>query len=167
MATIITLEWKNFSVNLDKLNAYFKETMAPNYDGLVCDEVNIRVIFKSDFTEDENIAVNSYWDAATEETFEPTLTEIATLALQQRMDWGQTVIRQFRIYSLGITDEEGMQMLGNLMDVKMSLELGMLSAAAYLLQNKDADPILDAQFDETRTVRERFVQMIMTEGPTP
>lgn len=163
----IKLEWKTFQVNLEKINIYLKDTIGSNYDGLVCDENNLKVMFKTNFSEDDTTTINSYWDAATEETFQPTSTEVATLSLQQRMDWGQNVIMQFRIYTLGISDEEGMSMLGNLMDVKMCLELGMLSAAAYLLSNKDANDVLDAQFDETSTVREKFVQMIMTEGPTP
>lgn len=167
MENIITLSWKSFHVDLDKVNKSLKEILSSNYNGLVCDENGLNVTFASDPSEEDSAATNAYWDAATEETFQPTALELATFALQQRMDWGQNVIRQFRIYSLGITDEQGMQMLGNLMDVKMSLELGMLTAAAYLLGSKDPDSILDAAFDETRTVRERFIQMIMTEGPTP
>lgn len=62
-----------------------------------------------------------------------------------------------------------MQMLSNMMDVKTCLDLGMLAASAGLLASKDPDDVLDAPFSETdtRSVRQRFIDMILNEGPTP
>lgn len=89
-------------------------------------------------------------------------------ALDLRIEWGYQVIKNFRLYSLTIPDLEGLSLLGNLMDVKACLELGMLAASADLLLSKPADDILDSQYpDDLRTVRQRFVDMILTEGPTP
>lgn len=93
--------------------------------------------------------------------------ETISQKLDDRIKWGNNVIRQFRVFTMGIPDDEGVAMLGNLMDVKMTLELGMLAAAGYLLQNKPADDALDSPFNDSQTVRERFVEMILNEGPTP
>lgn len=108
------------------------------------------------------------WNYEDEVFSPPSIPELTNEEqLDLRITWGNNIIKQFRVYTLGISDEEGLQMLGNLMDVKMSLELGMLSAGAYLLSIKPEDPVLDAPYDDGQTVRERFLNMILSEGPTP
>lgn len=89
--------------------------------------------------------------------------------LVERMEWGKTVITQFRVYSMGIDDQSGLELLGNMMDVKSCLELGMLAASAGLLASKDSNDLLDTQFSESdpRSVRQRFIEMILNEGPAP
>lgn len=97
------------------------------------------------------------------------LTAVSALRqqLDDRMKWGEEVTKQFRMVTMGVSDEAGLAMLGNLMDVKSCLDLGMLQAAADTLQTKDADATLDADFKDGKTLRQWFVNFILAGGPAP
>lgn len=165
----IALEWKEFLVDVSKVNIYFRINLSSNYDGLICNVENATVAFVEEVTSDDADKISAYWGSLNEHSFDPTPEELALQGLDARMVWGASVIKQFRLYSMGMSDENGIAMLSNMMDVKMTLDLGMLAAAAALLDSKPEDALLDAQFSDTdsRTVRQRFVDMILTEGPTP
>ncbi len=92
---------------------------------------------------------------------------IAENSINDRMMWGKSVITKFRLYTLGIPDDQGLPLLSNMMDIKQTLELGMLAVSAYLLSTKPSDTLLDTDFGDGRTVRQRFIDMITKEGPVP
>jgi len=68
----IDFEWKPFNVDLDKVNKYFKNNLSSDYDGLVCRESILLVMFKNDISQSDKDLVNTYWDQLTEESFLPT-----------------------------------------------------------------------------------------------
>lgn len=90
-------------------------------------------------------------------------------ALRLRVKWGQHVIEQFRLLTIvsEVPDNISMPLVEMFAGVKSCLELGMLAAAADALSNLPANDLLDSPYDETRTVKQRFSDMILNEGPTP
>lgn len=96
--------------------------------------------------------------------------------LESRMNWGETVIKNFRLYSCYV--DMNLLFLQTVAQVVMTLQLGMLNDSAMLIQYSEETEILDSVYvpkiyddDLTivpnETVRERFCRMILTEGPTP
>lgn len=71
----IALSWKVFSINLLKVNVFFKAQLSANFDGLICDEDSIKVMFFDTIsTEDQNV-VDYYWNTITPTTFQQTTEE--------------------------------------------------------------------------------------------
>lgn len=101
----ITLDWKEFNVDLPKIRAYLKAHLSSNHDGLVCDPSNLYVMFKSDISDDDISAVNSYWSSISSSTFNPTAQEIVTGKINDSIVFGNKVIIQAAVENvlLGIT----------------------------------------------------------------
>lgn len=67
----VDLEWKEFSVNLDVVDAWLKANAATNYLGMVAGA--LLSIYYSEKPADETIqAINDYWTGLTEESDEAT-----------------------------------------------------------------------------------------------
>jgi hypothetical protein len=99
--------------------------------------------------------------------------------IQQRMAWGAEIIQRFRLYSLDlIADQSGLSFLSTVSSVASLLQLGILAESAMILQYLPAEPVMDSIYipkyydqyidiPKDITVRQRFIKMIMEEGPTP
>jgi hypothetical protein len=97
--------------------------------------------------------------------------------LDDRILWGQEVIKKFRLYLINLDSNQGVPLLEKLMPLVLMLQLGMLSDCYGMLTYViAADPVLDGPYDSTAlldpqpagtTVRQRFGNMIIAEGPTP
>lgn len=101
----ITLGWKNFSVKVEKVHAHFKQNLSSNYDGLVCDESSINVIFKDTISTEDASAVNAYWDTVSPSTFYPTQEEIISLKINEARIFGNEIIVKAAVenVAMGIT----------------------------------------------------------------
>jgi hypothetical protein len=96
--------------------------------------------------------------------------------LKSRMEWGNRVIENFRLYSCYV--EMNLLFLQTVGQIVMTLQLGMLNDSAAQIQYSEETDILDSVYVPkiydgnltivpNETVRERFIRMILTEGPTP
>lgn len=134
----ISLEWKAFAVNLDKVNARLKVLLSSNYDGLLCDEDSLNVMFKDEVSEADTTAVSSYWAAAAAPDFAPTLQEILTVKISDAMNFGNGMIVQASVenITMGITQVGKTKIvLDYLNNVQTYLKAGSLYAAIEEINN--------------------------------
>lgn len=105
MSNSIELNWKSFSVNVAKVNIYFKANLSSNYDGLVCDSDKMTLMFITDVNESDLLIVNTYWSNATPQMFLPTSQEIVTVILSNAISFGNKLITEMAAENilLGIT----------------------------------------------------------------
>lgn len=62
---MITLQWKEFDIKLDRMNRYLKDNCI-NYDGMIADEDVLKITFYSEETQQDTDLVNNYWNSLTE-----------------------------------------------------------------------------------------------------
>lgn len=128
----ILLTWKNFYVNLEKVTSYFKSNLSSNYDGLVCDEEGMKVMFKNTIEESDSSAVSSYWDSATAATFQPTLEEVISKKVNEASIFGNSIIAKAIVenVSMGITQAGKTKIVADTFDnLQYYLKTGSLYAA--------------------------------------
>lgn len=92
MQYVITLEWKSFQVKVDKIRAYFKTILSSNYDGLICNVENIQIVFFSEISQDDQNAVDAYWEDISSSTFNPTMQEIIESKIKAAIIFGDQMI---------------------------------------------------------------------------
>lgn len=105
MATQIVLEWKAYPVKVDKVRTSLKSLISANYDGLICNEDNLIVVFKTDYSEADEAAVNTYWGTISAASFVTSMSEVITGKINDAMVFGQQVMVQASVENvlLGIT----------------------------------------------------------------
>lgn len=101
----VSLDWKEFSVNLDKVNKHLKVTLSSNYDGMLCDENSAQVMFFDTCSEEDLALINSYWDGLTSSSFDPSMSEIVLSKIEQAQVFGDQLMRDFAVENVlaGIT----------------------------------------------------------------
>lgn len=142
MDNIIILDWKEFSVNLDKVNQYFRITLSSNYDGLLCDENNIKVVFLETCIEDDSNLINDYWNTITEETFEITIQEIVSGKIENAQVFGNQLLNEFATDNvlMGITQAgQTIHVTDYLHKLSHYILTGSLYAAIQQINNIIAD----------------------------
>lgn len=100
----IPLEWKEYTVNLDKVQIYFKTNLSSNYDGLNCTP-DLNVMFKEEIQSNDYDAVIFYWDSLTSTSFNLTLNEIVFSKIVDARDFGNKIMVDAAVENvlLGIT----------------------------------------------------------------
>lgn len=103
--TSIALAWLSFKVDVDKINTYLKSILSSNYDGIVCNETSINLMFLNQYSEDDSTKAVTYWNSLTSTSFNPTLTDIATAKINDAIGFGNEMIVQASVENvlLGIT----------------------------------------------------------------
>lgn len=76
MTSVITLNWKEFDVDLRKVGKYLNQILSSNYDGMLADGGSLNIIFFDAYSEEDFNMVNAYWDGLNENSFEPTESEL-------------------------------------------------------------------------------------------
>lgn len=128
----VTLQWKEFSVPVDRLNNALKAILLANYDGLICEPNEFYVMFKEEPTQDEINAVNAFWDAVTEQQFSPSLREIISGKINEASSFGRALILDAAVENveMGVTQAGKTMLVADYCaDVQRYLESGSLYAA--------------------------------------
>lgn len=145
------LSWKTFTVNLKRMDKYLQEEIGSNYDGMVCDQDQLKIMFLINPSPIEQDIVNDYWDSLTEQG-EITPTEDEQLiyiqnVINSAIGFGQKIITEFAAenVAMGIT-QAGMTatVRRNLSDVTNCLLTGSLYDAIDQIRAipaEDKDPI--------------------------
>lgn len=156
MGHIITLPWKEFSVNLEKVTAHFKATLSSNYDGIVCKESVMEVNFFEEISQEDSDDVYGYWDNITASTFNPTLDEIITKKVNEASIFGNNLIAKAIVenIAMGITQAGKTKAVADLFsNLQYYLKTGSLYAAVAEIDrmvNDGVDPSLDPFVTEER-----------------
>lgn len=132
MALLIRLEWKEFPVNLEKVNTHFRSTLSSNFDGLRCDSENMNVDFKEDYSEDDETLVSNYWASINSHSFDITIQEIVFSKINDAIVFGNRMIVQAAVENvlLGITQAGKTKDVSDyLSNLQMYLRSGSLYAA--------------------------------------
>lgn len=128
----IILQWKAFSIPMDKLNSSFRLLIGSNYDGLICNTEDFYVTFKEVPTQQEIDTVNTYWSQVTQEQFNPSLREIISGKINDASVFGRTLILDAAVENveMGITQAgKTREVADYCADVQRYLESGSLYAA--------------------------------------
>ena len=139
------LEWKQFSVNLDRMHQLIKTNLV-NYDGMVASSTNLIITFFNEPSQADLDFINDYWNSLTE-VGESTPTsfeqlELVKTAVFNAIVFGQKLIVQFSAENvmLGITQA------GKTKDVSVYLsELQILLNSGSLYAAIDEIDLLVAQ----------------------
>lgn len=134
----IILDWKSFGVDLEKIKFHFKATLSSNFDGLLCSPDNLIVIFKENYSDNDNNLVITYWDNATPSTFARTLQEIVAEKINQAITFGNGVIVDVTIenVTMGITQSGKTRIVSDYCRaLKRYLTEGSLYAALEEIEN--------------------------------
>lgn len=141
----IPLPWKVFSVNVRKLHEYFKANLSSNYDGIVCNEDSLSVIFFDNFSSEDRTKVNNYWNNSTPQTFELSIQELIQISLDEAIRFGKHLIVQAAVENI----EMGINQAGKAKEVadlfcnlQYYLTTGSLYAAIAELE-RILDEVLD------------------------
>lgn len=102
---MITLNWKSFNVNVSRLRDKLKTLLSSNFDGIVCDQESLTIMFVSPPTEAEIETVTNYWNNLTEADLALTPIEIATSRLNDAISFGSVLRREISAenIAMGIT----------------------------------------------------------------
>lgn len=132
MALLIQLEWKTFTVNVDKVNIYFRASLSSNYNGIRCDSECMLVDFKEDYSDADALVISTYWNALTSTSFNPTIQEIVFGKINNAIVFGNQMIIQAAVENvlLGITQAGKTKDVSDYLDnLQMYLRSGSLYAA--------------------------------------
>lgn len=134
----IELTWKTFSVDLTKINKYFRNNLSSNYDGLVCSPESLKIMFIEESSQEDLDIVTSYWDTLTESSFDPTLDEIIDNKINEAIVFGKQIQEEFvkenvklGITQLGLTNH----VRKTLREVKGALDTGSVYDAVTEIKN--------------------------------
>lgn len=134
----IELSWKTFDVNLTKINNHFKTNLSTNYDGLVCTNDSLKVMFIEDILQEDQQFINNYWDSLTETSFNPTLDELINNKINEAIIFGKQLQEDFikenvklGITQLGLTNH----IRKTLREVKDALDTGSVYDAVTEIKN--------------------------------
>jgi hypothetical protein len=137
---MIVLQWKDFQVNLEKVNTYLRTALSDNYDGLICDSESLRVMFHEEASLNDIDIVNNYWDNLTPSSFDSTPEEIAAQIRRDAQEFGMRLMNQFieenlllGVTQLGLTNH----VRKFLREIKDALETGSLYDAITEIRNLD------------------------------
>lgn len=128
----IQLQWKSFQVNLSKVSTYLKTNLSSNYDGLVCDQNFLNVMFTTDISDTDSGIISTYWNTATAQMFQPTIQEILTVKISDAMNFGNNLIVQASVenITMGITQAGKTKVVSDYLDnMQTYLKAGSLYAA--------------------------------------
>lgn len=102
---LITLEWKSFPVKVEKVNFSLKSILSINFDGLICDQNFLNVIFKDVISQEDQDLVTNYWNNITEASFQLSMEEIIQSKIDGAIAFGQKIILDALIenVAMGIT----------------------------------------------------------------
>lgn len=89
---MIILQWPSFQVSLDKVHKYFKTNLNSNYDGLICDEFEVKVMFFDTPSSEEIDIVNNYWNSLNSNSFNPSIDEIIENKIIAAEAFGKSLI---------------------------------------------------------------------------
>ncbi len=104
----ITLPWKSFTVNLDRLHKTLKSLCSEDYDGLIASPEHLVAVLKNP-NEPDSILIAEHWNSLTESSEStPTSDELKALAaktVKAAIDYGQGLVVEFAAENilLGIT----------------------------------------------------------------
>lgn len=152
----ISLEWKQFYVDLAKVHKYFKTNLSQNYDGLLCDDLFMIVKFHDEVSNEDSMLVFNYWDSVTIETFQPTLEEIINLKINEARIFGNEIIIKAAVenVTMGITQAGKTKEVADLFaNLQYYLTTGSLHAGVAEIQriiNLGLDPELEPFVTEER-----------------
>lgn len=132
MDNAIQLDWKTFTIPVDKLNDSLKLLFGSDYDGIVCEEDSFYVVFKASPTQIEQDELNNFWNTVTPQQFSPTLRDIISQKINDASVFGRTVILDFAVENvqMGITQANKTRDVSNYCaNVQRYLESGSIYAA--------------------------------------
>lgn len=143
----VTLQWKEFSIDVLRVRDYLKENLSSNYDGLVCDQESLRVCFHDTITTEDSTALMAYWDSITEETFAHPKPLTMDETVRLNMAFGQLLIAEFSAEpEVNALDSEGTAGLINLLaPVQLMLMTGAVGTAYMFIQSLDFTGILSSE----------------------
>jgi 6-pyruvoyl-tetrahydropterin synthase len=105
---MIILSWKEFDVNLERMHLNLTRNL-PNYDGMVADSIELKIMFHTTESQLDIDYVNSYWSSITSQTestpnAEEQLEYVKTI-IKNAVQFGQDLIITFAAenVSQGIT----------------------------------------------------------------
>lgn len=132
MGNIIILNWKEFNVDLDKVRKYLLSNLSNNYDGLLCDESCLTVIFKEEYSTEDIDIVTNYWNNLNSHSFDITMDEYIDLKLNQATQFGLSLIKSAAKENMlmGITQAGKTRQVSNYLErMQTYLQSGSLYAA--------------------------------------
>lgn len=144
MALVIQLDWKTFTVNVDKVNIRFRAALSSNYNGIRCDDSCMILDFKEDVSDADIAIVNTYWASLTPTSFNPTIQEIVFSKINDAIVFGNQMIIQAAVENvlLGITQAGKTKDVSDfLSDLQTYLRSGSLYAALYEIDTLKAGTI--------------------------
>lgn len=99
------LEWKEFSVDLDKVHKHLKSILSSNFDGLRCDSDSLKVVFFETIESEDEEALSDYWENVSEEDFQQTIQEMVSTNINNAVIFGNKLINDAIVENvlLGIT----------------------------------------------------------------
>jgi hypothetical protein len=104
------------------VQTYFKSTLSSSYDGLLATPDDLTVIFKADYSDDDNTAVTSYWSSISAATFQPSTSQIIQDKIFANQQFGQRLVLQIETDNVmaGLTIA---QISGQLQDYALLLSM--------------------------------------------
>lgn len=131
---MITLQWKTFNVSLDRFHKYLQ--LNNNYDGMIADDYNLKVTFKTPESSEDITYVNIYWNNITEVSENtPNADEIKENVrniLQNAKNFGKQLVEDIAVENIlmGITQAGKTKAVADYCkNVQLYLNTGSLYAA--------------------------------------
>lgn len=155
----VELDWKPFSVPLDKLSAAMKVSFA-GFDGAIASPPILKLVFTKVLTEADRQAVLNYWNSITEQTFAPTIDEI----IQSRLIFNRTKARALKdaIYisntKSGISVQHSAYLVNYLLDLSHCIDEGLLPTAFFIA---DTTPVDDVYTQERKDTYKNLIMAAM------
>lgn len=149
------LMWKPFHIDVEQVRAFFKSSLGENYNGLICDEISLQVMFKAEPSEGEEQLIDNYWNSITEETFahgiQVPAEEIALLCMR----FGRKLMAEIAVEPtvLALNPSELAQLIDRMTSLHMMLLSGALPAFLAAMQTVETDAIITTEMVNKYTTK--------------
>lgn len=142
---MIKLSWKEFNVNVGKVGSDFRAILSANYDGLVCDELAMTVMFLSEPSPEDVAMATNYWDALTPESFEQPVDPQDIV--RASMYFGQNLIAEFGAEPEmnALSTQQTIAAIQLLAPVQMMLLTGAVATALAYVDSMDTQGLISAE----------------------
>lgn len=105
----LNLQWKEFNVNVDAVKSWISENLSAEISGVSANNT-LQVHFIETPNEEDQTALNAYWDGLTEESSEATSYQSMADLEADRM--AKKASAKAKLEALGLTEDELKAILG-------------------------------------------------------
>jgi hypothetical protein len=156
----VSLNWKNFTVDLSRAKAPLLAILGEDYDGLVASNSFFLVCSKNPISPENVTAIETWWQNAVEADFQPTTQELISASISAASSFGNKLATDFVVENvqMGITQAgKSGAMIDYLHELVHCILSGSLHQAVSVIDGYIADSSPEKEYLQPFVSNERLI----------